>query len=122
MEKPKFLITYKCNSCGQESNFAETQEARCHYCNNSTGLTEVNRQPITAELMEAQLKASVQRMFSNLQSAFESMTDEDKAAFGDKDAEKEMLLLLAKAKQFKENIDQLNLKEPEEDKKDEQAD
>ena len=72
--------------------------------------------------MEAQLKASVQRMFSNLQSAFESMTDEDKAAFGDKDAEKEMLLLLAKAKQFKENIDQLNLKEPEEDKKDEQAD
>lgn len=41
------------------------------------------------------------------------MTEEDKAAFGDQDAEKEMLLLLAKAKELKEKIAQLKLEDPD---------
>jgi hypothetical protein len=57
----------------------------------------------------------MERTFKNLQAAFESMTEEDKAAFGDTDAEKEMLLLLARTKELKEKIDKLELKKGKED-------
>jgi hypothetical protein len=116
MKKAEFLITYRCKTCGEQSSFADAQEAQCNYCDASTGLEEVDRQKITPELMEQQLKASAERMLANLQSAFENMTEDDKAAFGEKDAEKEMLLLLAKAKKFKDGIDKLNLNEPEDNK------
>lgn len=112
-KKPEYLIVYKCPKCGEQSSLADEQRPKCHYCDNREGLVEIERKKITAEVMEQQLKASAQRMFSNLQAAFESMTEEDKAAFGDKDAEQEMLLLLARAKKFKEEIDKLNLKEPD---------
>ena len=112
-QKPKYLITYQCKTCGQKSSFADLQEVHCRYCDESVGLIEISKEEITPELMEQQMKASVERMFTNLQLAFESMTEEDKAAFGDKDAEKEMLLVLAKAKKFKEDIEKLKLKRPE---------
>ena len=59
--KPEFLITYKCKTCGELSQFAETQEAHCRYCVNSAGLEDVEWQKITPELMEQQLKASMER-------------------------------------------------------------
>jgi hypothetical protein len=109
-EKPEFLLTYKCNACGELSRFVETEEPHCRYCEENAGLEMVLQQVITPELMEEQLKASMDRMFKNLQSAFASMTEEDKAAFGSDDGEKEMLLLLAKAQKLKEQIDGLDFK------------
>lgn len=114
-DKPEFLITYKCKTCGELSHFAETQEAECRYCENSAGLEVVEKQKLTPELMEKQLKESMERTFKNLQAAFESMTEEDKAAFGETDAEKEMLLLLARTKNLKEHIDKLDFKKSKED-------
>lgn len=110
-EKPEYLVTYRCKSCGEQSRFVENEQPECRYCETSTGMEEILRQKITPELMEEQLKASMQRMFTNLQSAFENMTDEDKAAFGNADAEKEMLLLLDKAKKLKDRIDSLDFKD-----------
>ena len=85
----------------------------CRYCDEPTEMKLISKEKITPDLIEKRLKASTERMLSNLQSAFESMTEEDKAAFGDQDAEKEMLLLLAKAKELKEKITQLKLEDPE---------
>ena len=65
----------------------------------------VSKQEITPEVMAARLKTLTNSMFSNLQMAFETMTDEDKARFPKgEDPEKQMLLLLAKAKKLKEKI------------------
>jgi hypothetical protein len=115
--RPQYLITYQCKSCGEQSRFVENEEPYCRNCQKAEDMEEILKEEITPELMEEQLKSSMERTFKNLQSAFESMTDEDKAAFGDADAEKEMLMLLARAKKLKEHIDQLNLKEPEEGEK-----
>jgi hypothetical protein len=76
----------------------------------------ISKEKITPEVIEKRLKASTERMLFNLKSAFQTMTDEDKAAFGGEDLEKEMLLLLAKAKELKENIAKLNLDDQEEKK------
>jgi hypothetical protein len=49
-------------------------------------------------------------MLSNLQSAFENMTEDDKALIADgEDPEKQMLLLLAKTKSLKENIQSIQI-------------
>jgi predicted ATP-dependent serine protease len=111
--KPEYLITYQCQSCGERSAFADEMAPNCRHCDEETHLHEVQRQKITPELMEKQLRESAQRMMNSLQSAFESMTEEDKAAFGDVDAEKEMLLIMARAQKLKEEIEKLKLKKPE---------
>lgn len=108
------MMIYKCSVCRKESGYADNDTAECRYCDEKTEMTLVSKQEITPEVMAARLKELTDNMFSNLHSAFESMTEEDKANFPEgKDAEKEMLLLLAKAKSLKEKIQSLELKDPE---------
>ncbi len=109
----EYMMIYVCSTCGLDSAFTETEKPVCRYCDEPTEMKLISKEKITPELIEKRLKASTERMLSNLQSAFESMTVEDKAAFGDQDAEKEMLLLLAKAKELKEKIAQLKLEDPD---------
>ena len=113
--KPEFMIIYMCAECHQDSGFTELDRPICRYCDTKTEMTLVSKVKITPEVMAARLKTVTDRMFSNLQSAFESMTDEDKKHFSpDEDPEKEMLLLLDKAKKLKDDIQSLELKAPEE--------
>ena len=117
-KKPQYMMIYKCSACGKDSGYSDNDTAACRYCDEKTVMTLVSREEITAEVMAARLKTLTDSMFSNLHSAFESMTEEDKANFpADKDAEKEMLLLLAKAKSLKEKIQSLELKDPAKEKK-----
>jgi hypothetical protein len=113
--KPEFIITYRCTVCHEECRFTEQDKPICRYCEVKTEMTFMSKDKITPELISANLKASTERMYSNLQSAFEMMGEEDAIHFPDgSDPEKEMLLLLDKVKKLKDDIQSLELKEPEE--------
>lgn len=105
-EKPAYMVIYSCSACGQESGMTEKEKARCPYCDATDGLKEISRQEITPEVLEARLKKVTENMFDNLLAAHECMSEEDKKNYfsGDTDAEKEMLLLLDKAKKFRDKI------------------
>ena len=113
--KPQFLVTYSCAACGQESGHPDNETPTCYTCEATEGLTEISRQELTPEVLEARLRQSTENMFSNLLAAYESMSEEDKKNYfaGDTDAEKEMLLLLDKAKKFKDQIRDLNFRKSE---------
>ncbi len=112
------MVIYQCLNCGKESGYTELDSPKCRYCGFNTSMVEISRKKFTAEVMAARLKQLTDSMFKNLQSAFEVMTDEDKKHFpDDMDPEKEMLLLLEKAKKLKENVQNLELKEPDSGKK-----
>jgi len=112
--KPKFMMIYLCSSCGLESGYTENDKPVCRYCETKTRMELISKQELSPQVMAARLKTVTDNMLSNLVSAFESMTEEDKKLFPpDSDPEKEMLLLLDKAKKFKENVQSLELKEPE---------
>jgi hypothetical protein len=105
---PKYLIVYKCNTCGQDCGYTEKQKPRCRFCGNPKNLSIVSKQRITPEVMAARLKEVTDRMMSNLISAYEQLpkTQENIVAEG-KDAEIEMLKLMDKAKKFKDKVDRL---------------
>ena len=99
-------MTYRCNLCGNDSSFAETDEATCRYCETPSVMTLVLKQEATPQLMEERIKALSESMLTNLQEAYQNLSTEDMANFpADKDPEKELLLLLAKLKNLKEKID-----------------
>ena len=107
------MIIYQCSNCKMDTGLTELQEPVCRYCENPGEMKLISKEKITPEVMANRLKKIADRMFSNLQSAFENMTDEDKANFpGEEDAEKQMYLLLDKTKKFKEKIHALELKDP----------
>ena len=109
------MIVYLCTSCGLESGYTEQDRPECRYCETKTTMTLVSKQELSPEVMAARLKTVTDNMMANLVSAFESMTDEDKKYLSeDEDPEKEMLLLLEKAKKFREDVQALELKAPEE--------
>jgi len=111
---PKFMMIYLCSSCGLESGYTENDKPVCRYCDATTSMKLISKQELTPEVMAARLKKVTDNMLFNLQSAFESMTEDDKKLFPqDKDAEKEMLLLLDKAKKFKDDVQSLELKKQE---------
>lgn len=88
----------------------EDETPKCYTCEATVGMKEISRQELTPEVLEARLKKTTENMFNNLLAAYEAMSEEDKKNYfaGDTDAEKEMLLLLDKAKQFRDNIRGLN--------------
>src|SRR5688572_24732056 len=111
--RPKFMLIYLCDSCRLESGYTEQDHPVCRYCNEKTNMELISKQKLTAEVMAARLKKVTDSMFSNLVSAFESMTEEDKKHFSeDVDPEKEMLLLLDQVKKLKDDVQALELKEP----------
>jgi DNA-directed RNA polymerase subunit RPC12/RpoP len=105
-EKVNYLITYRCNLCGNDSSFSESDEASCRYCDTPSIMTMISKQEATPQLMEERIKALSESMLSNLQQAYQNLSAEDMANFpAEKDPEKELLLLLAKLKNLKEKID-----------------
>ena len=111
---PKYLIIYQCNSCGQDCGYTEKQRPRCRFCGNKYELVVISKQKITPEVMAARLQEVTNRIMSNLLSAYEQLSHagENIVAEG-KDAELEMLKLMDKAKKFKDKVDALEFKKPE---------
>ena len=112
-KKPEFMMIHQCSKCGMESGCTEQDTAVCYYCDEKTEMKLIFKQEITPELIEQRLKKLSESMLTNLQSAFELMTEEDKACFNEGvDPEKEMLLLLDRTKKYKDTIVNLTLSEP----------
>jgi hypothetical protein len=113
-KKPRYMMTYLCASCNMDTAVTENDKPFCRYCDKKTVMTLISKKEITPEVVAERLKTVSDRMFSNLRSAYDSMTDEEKAPLpGDIDPEKMMLNLLAKAKKFKEDIQKIKLRQPE---------
>jgi hypothetical protein len=114
VNQTKYLLTYRCNECEKESAFAEGDIPKCRYCDKETLMVVVTRQEITPELLENRIRALSESMLSNLQQAYQQMTEDDKELFPEgQDAEKEMLVLLAKVKSLKDKIAGLELDDPD---------
>lgn len=97
-----------------DSSYSEIEAPACRYCEHATTMTEILRQEITPELMEERIKALSASMLNNLQQAYQHLTEDDKANFPEgQDAEKEMLMLLAKVKNLKDKIDGIQLTDPD---------
>jgi len=111
------MIIYQCQSCGQESGYTESDKPRCRYCNAQESLTMVSKQILTPELLSDRLKSLSDNMMKNLESALHFLPELDNDAFGpDKDAEMEMLTLLARVQKFRDTIHNLELHNPDEEK------
>src|SRR5438309_5212923 len=109
-KKPKYMMVYRCLNCGLDSGYTENEKPVCRHCEDRQEMKLISRKEITAKVMSDRLNELSERMYSNLQSAFEKMTDEDKQSFPKgMDAEQQMLMILAKAKKFKEHIQKLEL-------------
>jgi hypothetical protein len=115
-KRPLFMRIYKCNSCSQESGFTELDEPICRYCDAKDSLVLISEQELTAEVMAIRLKEVADKMMNNMKSAFDAMDDSAKDAFGEgKDTEEEMLKLLARIQRFRDQIHNLELKDPKDE-------
>jgi len=115
-QKPEFMIVYKCEACGLESGYTELDKPKCRFCEGNGTMTIVSKQELTAEVMAARLKAVTDSMMKNMEMAFDSMTEEGKISMGDQDAEGEMLKLMARIQKFKDQVQQLKLRNPDDEK------
>lgn len=115
--KPRYMVIYRCNSCNQESGFTELDEPVCRYCDANGSMGLVSKKELTAEVMAARLKEVSDNMMKNLESAFQVLPDLDKDALGENtDHEGEMLKLLARVQKFRDQIQKLELRDPDDEK------
>ncbi|MDZ4824819.1 MAG: hypothetical protein SH856_15295 [Flavobacteriales bacterium] len=114
-DNPQFMLIYHCSTCEQDSGFSELEDALCRFCNKNNAMTLVSKQELTPEVMAARLKEVTNNMMKNLEVAFNSMTDEDKVMLSGEgnDAEQQMLELLAKVQKFRDDVQGMELKDPE---------
>lgn len=106
------MLIYRCPACGQEAGFTELDKPHCRYCESKNALELISKRELTPEVMAERLKSVADNMMKNLEQAYETMDDSDKEAFGEtKDAEEEMLKLLARVKKFRDQIHDLELKD-----------
>ena len=105
--KPKFIITYQCQSCGFDFAMSELDKPKCFYCEETKNYTIIKKQELTPEVMAKRMKLVSDRLMENLKGAYDTKPD-------DVD-EEELLQALAKAKKFREKIHGLKLKEPEDE-------
>ena len=111
---PKYLIIYKCQHCGEDCGYTENEKPRCRFCNKADRLVVLSRQKITPEVMAARLKAVSDRMMSHLESAYEQVPrHEDNIVAEGKDAENDLLKLMALAKNLRDKLHNLQLKKPD---------
>lgn len=106
-------MIYQCGICGHQSGYTERDKALCRYCNKETTMTLLSKEDLTPQAIATRLKEMADSMMRNLESAYDSMTDEDKKAFGEEDAEKKMLDLLASTQKIREKINNLKLIDPD---------
>lgn len=112
-KNPQYMVIYECAECKRDSGFTEDEKPLCRYCHHETKMREVSKEKITPELMTQRLKDLSSRMMLNMQAAYETMTESDKASFPEgRDPEKEMLLILDKLQKLHDAVNKLELKEP----------
>ena len=71
-------MIYRCIKCGLESGYTELDAPSCRYCDESTEMTLISKDPLTPELMANRLKTLADNMMKNLESAYETFSDEEK--------------------------------------------
>ena len=103
MEKrpaPKFLVTYLCRACGWDFAVSEFSTPRCTRCRATENLTEMSREALTLDVMEARMQRVADRLLQNLAKAYEI-----REGHWPDDKEEELVLeALAKAKDLQEEI------------------
>ena len=114
--KPQYMIVYRCNACGQESGFTELDNALCRYCDAEGSMEVISKKELTPEVMAERLKAVADNMLKNMESAFQTLPELEKGALGENvDPEEEMLKLLARVQKFRDHVQNLKLKNPDEE-------
>lgn len=108
---PKYLIIYKCGSCGHDSAYTDREKPRCRSCDRPDKLIIISRQEITPEVVVTRLKAVADKIMTNLTQAYEELpnTTGNIVAEG-KDAEFEILRLMDRAKKLRDKLYQIDLK------------
>jgi hypothetical protein len=113
-QKPQYMVIYRCKACKLESGYTELDVPKCRYCEEETSMELISKQELTPEVMADRLKAVSDSMMKNLESAYQSMPDDKDLMGDDKDAEEEMLKLLAMMQKLRDQIHNLELKNPDE--------
>lgn len=115
-QKPQYMVIYRCKTCTLESGYTEQDVPKCRYCDEETSMELISKQELTPEVMAARLKAVSDNMMKNLESAYQSMPDDQNLLGDDKDAEGEMLKLLAMMQKLRDQIQNLKLENPDDEK------
>lgn len=106
--KPKQMIVYLCSKCGFKFGRTEQYIPICSYCNAKTGFTVVKKEPLTPEAIAERLKESTDNMMNAFIAAFGTRPKEID--------ENELLKVMQKAKELKDNVQSLKLKKPKKSK------
>jgi hypothetical protein len=112
--KPQFLVVYRCEHCGMDSGLSDIQEPECFYCDDNSALTLISKEPITPEALAARMKLVTDRMMDALRDAYEVMPEIDEPTEDvDEDPERAFLNLMAKARELRDEVHHLELRDPE---------
>lgn len=103
--KPKYMIVYRCEECGHESGYTELDRPKCRYCKTSSPMTMISKQELSPKVIADRLRKSTDNMMKNLEKAFEMLPQVGNDILGpDKDAETELLKLMAEAKKLRDQV------------------
>ena len=94
--KPQWMIIYDCAQCEMDVGLTELQIPQCLACG-STDLIERERKELTPQVMADRMKLSADRMYENLQKAYDARPE-------DFEEETQLLEALALAKEHKKEI------------------
>lgn len=88
-----------------DSGYTELDRPICRFCRKKTSLTVVSRKRLTRKVLADRLKVTTDNMMRNLEAAFQLLPTVDKDVFGSGvDPELEMLKLMSKAKELRDNV------------------
>ena len=109
---PEYMVTYLCLKCNIDSARTEIDPPECFGCGNMEIETMqiLEKKKITAEVMAERLKKVTDRMMENLKGAYFAGKDDPNGDFD----EDQMLKLLEKVKNLRDDVQGLELKEPDE--------
>lgn len=103
--KPKCMIVYRCEGCGQESGYTEQDKPKCRYCKTGSPLTMISKQELSPKVIADRLRKSTDNMMKNLEKAYELLPQIGNDSLGpDKDAETELLKLMAEAQKLRDQV------------------
>lgn len=97
--EPKFMIIYLCSNCGLDFGRHELEAPVCFNCGAAEDHTVISRQELTPEVIAERVKLTSNRMYENLQKAWDTRPDEIR---NDPKKEKEFIELLKQAKELRD--------------------
>lgn len=118
-KSPEFMVTYLCLKCNIDSARTELDPPECFSCGNmDAALMQIlEKKKITPEVMAERLKKVTDRMMENLKAAYFAGKDAGDPDFD----ENQMLELLEKVKEYRDDVQGLELKDPEAEAKEESS-